>query len=53
MKARSLAWTPPSLPLTKTRGVLKKYSLQVSSAHYGALTDGSHCETYDKPWVFP
>lgn len=52
MKARSAAWAPPSLPLTKTRGVLKKYSLQVSSAHYGALTDGSHCETYDKPWVF-
>lgn len=29
---------PPLLPLTKTRGCLRKYANQVSSAHYGALT---------------
>ena len=51
IKARSAAWKPPTLPLTRTRGVLAKYARNVSSAHYGALTDGSHRETYDKQWT--
>jgi len=37
-------WNPPLLPLTRTRGVLAKYAKIVSSAHFGALTDGSHLE---------
>ena len=52
LKRRSESWTPPSLPLTQTRGVLKKYARNVSSAHYGALTDGSHSETYEKRWSY-
>lgn len=45
---RSENWKPPSLPLTKHRGVLAKYAQNVSSAHYGALTDGSHSDAYYK-----
>eukprot|EP00536_Pseudo-nitzschia_multiseries_P013718 jgi/Psemu1/212498/e_gw1.603.22.1 len=41
MARRSENWIPPRLPLTKTRGVLAKYARTVSSAHFGALTDGS------------
>lgn len=39
---RANAWKPPRLPLTKTRGVLAKYARMVSSAHFGALMDGSN-----------
>jgi dihydroxy-acid dehydratase len=45
MAMRKAAWKPRE-PLTKTRGILAKYGRQVSSAHYGALTDGSHAEDY-------
>lgn len=48
---RSENWKPPPLPLTQTRGVLAKYARNVSSAHYGALTDGSHIESYQKKWT--
>lgn len=41
MALRAENWNPPALPLTKTRGVLAKYARTVSSAHFGALTDGS------------
>ena len=52
MKRRAAVWQPPRLPLTLTRGVLNKYSRNVSSAHYGALTDGSHSEVYEKRWEY-
>ena len=42
MSRRRQLWNPPSLPLTKRKGVLAKYSAIVSSAHFGALTDGTH-----------
>lgn len=32
--------------------MLRKYARSVSSAHYGALTDGSHSETYQAQWSF-
>jgi dihydroxy-acid dehydratase len=52
--ARAAAWISPELPLTRTssksRGILAKYARNVSSAHYGALTDGSHAETYLQQW---
>jgi len=48
---RSANWKPPALPLTQTRGVLAKYARNVSSAHYGALTDGSHLESYENRWT--
>ena len=32
--------------------MLRKYVQHVSSAHYGALTDGTHAETYKSQWSF-